>query len=74
MLALTREDGEFIDIVTAAGETIEICLRRSWHGRARLGFTADPAISIQRREVRLAKENGTTSLAEKVAARKRKTA
>lgn len=54
MLILSRKEDEKVDIVTEAGERIELVVVDVREGKVRLGFEAPDSITIHRREVTLA--------------------
>jgi carbon storage regulator len=54
MLILSRKQDEKVDIVTEAGERIELVVVDVGNGKVRIGFEAAKSTAIHRREVTLA--------------------
>ena len=57
MLVLSRRDDEAVVIRTPSGEMIRIVVMERFKGKTRIGFQANPDISILREEVDFDPEN-----------------
>ena len=51
MLVLTRKIGETVRLTTAAGDVIEVVVRKARKGETTLGFAAPASVVIWRAEV-----------------------
>lgn len=58
MLVLTRQRDESVIITTGSGVEIEVTVTEIRGDKVRLGFTAPGSVTVDRREVHLAKRAG----------------